>query len=567
MAASARKRPLRPIAVVLLLCASGVLSGWVDPDTPEHATRTTSYADGTELELVMSDEFEDEGRTFHDGEDPRWTALEKDDYTNAALHYYKADLARVKDGRLEVNTILKESTFRALDIKTKKYTTKKKYYQSAMVQGWNKFCFKGGAVEMRAQLPGSAYVSGLWPALWMLGNLARATYVGSSDYMWPWSYDKCKGRSPLTVQQELNACQAAPHYGLHARQGRGAPEIDILEAMPGMEKLQRTKVNKPYLSSSLQVSPGVEEQRPMLGFPPKNGTWYEGMHFAKNTSLNIFFYGVKLEHKPKEYSYQSDAISANTNLDASHFDSMHTYRVEWEPDEYIRWYIDGELLFAVDSSNLQITGASIPSEPMYLLINTAVSETWGFPRPLPPDCDACYDPCDLKCACAVPMGLCQNLPATFAVDWVRVFQNANSSSHSVGCSPPSHPSRRFIQAHESRYKMPEDDKPLKAVARGGGACEVDAQCRHGSCERDRQGLSKCVCDAAHSGPYCMSPIGFDDDYTPDDALHLHPSVPFMPTLLAAFAAALCGTFVATLLARVKWRRETAQRNAYVPLSS
>eukprot|EP00968_Pinguiococcus_pyrenoidosus_P029205 scaffold8404_cov305-Pinguiococcus_pyrenoidosus.AAC.5 len=74
--------------------------------------------------------------------------------------------------------------------------------------------------------------------------------------------------------------------------------------MPGLEKLERTPINKPYLSSSLQVSPGLEDPRPLLGFPPPEGKWYEGMKYHANTSLNIFFYGVKLEHDPPEYSYQ-----------------------------------------------------------------------------------------------------------------------------------------------------------------------------------------------------------------------------------------------------------------------
>jgi hypothetical protein len=29
-------------------------------------------------------------RYFHDGTDPRWTAIDKDDYTNYALQYYNA---------------------------------------------------------------------------------------------------------------------------------------------------------------------------------------------------------------------------------------------------------------------------------------------------------------------------------------------------------------------------------------------------------------------------------------------------------------------------------------------
>ncbi|RYY82488.1 hypothetical protein EON63_13225 [archaeon] len=33
-------------------------------------------------------------------------------------------------------------------------------------------------VEVRAKLPGQYDIAGLWPAIWLLGNLARATYVG-----------------------------------------------------------------------------------------------------------------------------------------------------------------------------------------------------------------------------------------------------------------------------------------------------------------------------------------------------------------------------------------------------
>jgi Beta-glucan synthesis-associated protein SKN1/KRE6/Sbg1 len=90
--------------------------------------------------------------------------------------------------------------------------------------------------------------------VWLLGNLARATYVGSSDYMWPYSYSKCneKGR----MSQEINACSKVNHYGMQAGRGRGAPEIDILEAMQGdpSEELPNTQVRRPYLSCSLQVS-------------------------------------------------------------------------------------------------------------------------------------------------------------------------------------------------------------------------------------------------------------------------------------------------------------------------
>ena len=104
--------------------------------------------------------------------------------------------------------------------------------------------------------------------VWLLGNLARATYVGSSDYVWPYSYNKCDPRKRLS--QDINACSSVNHYGMAPFTGRGAPEIDIIEAMQGeKEKLPSTNITRPYQSCSLQVAPGVERDRPILGLPPK----------------------------------------------------------------------------------------------------------------------------------------------------------------------------------------------------------------------------------------------------------------------------------------------------------
>ena len=48
-------------------------SGWIDPDTLlEHKTMA-SYTDGKTYDLIMSDEFNREGRSFKDGDDPMWT--------------------------------------------------------------------------------------------------------------------------------------------------------------------------------------------------------------------------------------------------------------------------------------------------------------------------------------------------------------------------------------------------------------------------------------------------------------------------------------------------------------
>ena len=96
-------------------------------------------------------------RTFHDGHDPRWTALHKNDYTNEALQFYDENAVRTNNGVLTITPKAKSVTFDALNDDTKKYHKKTKHFTSGMIQSWNKFCFTGGIVEVRAKLPGEAY--------------------------------------------------------------------------------------------------------------------------------------------------------------------------------------------------------------------------------------------------------------------------------------------------------------------------------------------------------------------------------------------------------------------------
>ena len=70
--------------------------------------------------------------------------------------------------------------------------------------------------------------------------------------MWPFSYDVCDPKK--NHQQEINACRNVGHYGMKPGIGRGAPEIDILEAMGGEKgKLPNTPIQRPYFSTSYQV--------------------------------------------------------------------------------------------------------------------------------------------------------------------------------------------------------------------------------------------------------------------------------------------------------------------------
>ena len=84
------------------------------------------------------------------------------------------------------------------------------------------------------ELPGSSQIGGLWPAFWILGNLARHTYVGSSSNIWPWSKTSCDpGKEDA---QKISGCLNTEHFGMSKGVGRGAPEIDIFEVQPGNVK-------------------------------------------------------------------------------------------------------------------------------------------------------------------------------------------------------------------------------------------------------------------------------------------------------------------------------------------
>lgn len=50
--------------------------GLIDRETPQDALTLPSYMDGSEWQLVFSDEFNTDGRTFYPGDDPYWEAGE-----------------------------------------------------------------------------------------------------------------------------------------------------------------------------------------------------------------------------------------------------------------------------------------------------------------------------------------------------------------------------------------------------------------------------------------------------------------------------------------------------------
>ncbi|CAB1112410.1 unnamed protein product [Ectocarpus sp. CCAP 1310/34] len=542
----------------LLVLGRRVGAGWIDPDTPEAAKTIRSLHDGAEYELIMSDEFEVSGRSFDDGHDPMWTSTTHSDdaQTSNGLgsqQFYNSSYGTTTKGSMNITTTDESTTWRGYNPYKRKYETLSKSYRSSMVNTWNKFCFTGGIIEIDAKLPGEHNIGGLWPAFWLLGNLGRATYEASTNLIWPWSYDKCDPK--LQRAQEISACNKINHFGLHGYQGRGSTEIDILEAQPGTSDdplMNLGKVNSPYLSTTLQLAPGIPVHRPTNGelLSPEN-TWYEGMQFAENSSLNYHFYGMHVDkttpqepvYRGADQAYIADAISGLTSLTRTHFHEYHNYKLEWVPPPptrgdagprgHLKWYIDDEMVLGIDAETVEKHGTQIPNEPSYVILNTAVSSSWGFPDPCPSGCDcACYDCKDPACHCAIPSGFCNMLPSYFMIDHVRVYQNKNDSSMSIGCDIPSHPSKLFIEAHRYRYMRSGDKKPLKDLMVGGGKCNDETGCHRGKCH-----WGKCKCEEGWVGPLCQSTHKFDD-ISYEEHVDLSPRPIAVPVVLQAIGGVI-----------------------------
>ncbi|KAG6613173.1 Beta-glucan synthesis-associated protein [Phytophthora cinnamomi] len=257
---------------------SGILP-WVDPATPSDRQTYTSSRGGT-WDLVMSDEFNTEGRSFEPGDDHLWTSMEKADGVNSALEIYMHNMTGTEcddddNCYFYIEATTGETTLKLWNdyLSPAGYEDVTFYYKAGMVQSWNKFCMQGGMVEVRAQLPGAVTnASGnpdvetgsssvraatidyypTWPGIWMMGNLGRAIFSASTARMWPFSYNECNETVFSSQNQRISACDDDPGSGMNANQGRGAPEIDILEG------------GGTAISSSVQVGPGMPEQFRLL---------------------------------------------------------------------------------------------------------------------------------------------------------------------------------------------------------------------------------------------------------------------------------------------------------------
>ena len=420
---------------------------WCDPATPGSAERSQTHR------LVFSDEFNRGGRNFSNGKDQKWTGLEVADTANEGNTVYLPGQATVAFDPEHDVSALRIATERVLSTGTTESGSDVTMpFRSAMLQSWNKFCFTGGVVEFRARMP---HGTGYWPALWLFGNLGRAVYQDSNTGLWPWSYDECDDDldlAPTSPPQRISACDdRASNEGLLPFQGRGATEIDIVEAAV------RRPSNASYIVSSLQISPAAPFFfKPKMGSEPTDrgeGSWYDNIAYGSNSHVQA---GKGWYGPPWGADCPfgcPDTLSASVVNDV--FDeSYRTYRLDWALDDgdsagALSWFLDDTLIWSLDgralgeysmttTSSHPVSGSqkttwrtprrAFPREPMSLVINTAIG-TWngGF--------DAIE---------ATSNG------TEFYIDYVRVWQ----SEVNVGCDPPNYPMQQYITANAGLYGPP-----------------------------------------------------------------------------------------------------------------
>lgn len=383
----------------------------VDPDTPKDAMTRTAK-DGSDWQLVFSDEFNKEGRTFYDGDDQFWTAQNFHYASTNDLEWYSPQAVTTENGTLVLR----------LDA----YKNHNLFYQSGMVQSWNKFCFTQGMIEVSALLPGSGTVSGLWPGIWTLGNLARAGYMATSDGVWPYSYNECDaGITPNQSStdgisylpgQRLNKCTCPGHDHPNEGTGRGAPEIDALEAAIGGPKGAPNGI----ASQSVQVAPFDIWYMPNYDFIE--------IYNRSITAMNTYCGGPFQE-----------AISGTTTLNTDWYEkptegNYQSYGFEYlndDTDGYIRWFVGNTPSYTLYAPaigpNGNVGARQISKEPMSIVLNLGISNSWAYI-----DWNALY------------------WPSIMRIDYVRVYQPSDAVS--TTCDPPDYPTYDYIKDHWNAYQ-------------------------------------------------------------------------------------------------------------------
>ncbi|KAF2114680.1 beta-glucan synthesis-associated protein-domain-containing protein [Lophiotrema nucula] len=390
-------------------------TGLVDPKTPKPALSRKGH-DGKKQNLVFSDEFDTDGRTFYDGDDPYFQGVDLWYGVTQDLEWYDPDAITTEGG--------------TLNIKFDAFKNHNLNYRSGMLQSWNKLCYKGGHIEASISLPGRGDTIGFWPGFWTMGNLGRPGYAATTEGLWPYSYhDECDvGITPNQSSSDglsylpgmrLPACTCSNADHPSPGNSRSAPEIDAVEA------------SVTFLSPNNQNGIGqVSQSFQSAPFDVWYRTDYDFIEVYDNqiTAMNGYQGGP----------FQQ-ANSALTNLNNNWYDGKEYQKYAFDyklgDDGYITWHVGDAETWTLDARaigpNGNIGQRKIPEEPMAIIVNFGMSNSFA--------------PVNLT-------GITSTLPATMRIDYIRIYQDEGSES--VSCDPPNYPTTDYIKKHPEPYNNP-----------------------------------------------------------------------------------------------------------------
>ncbi|KAJ7099618.1 beta-glucan synthesis-associated protein [Mycena crocata] len=406
--------------------------GLIDLNTPKDAYTIQSFhSPGDELQLVFSDEFETDGRTFYPGDDPYWEAVDLHYWQTNNLEWYDPEAATTKNGALEIT--LSQKVNHGLN------------YQGGLISTWNKFCFTGGLILSAVTLPGTNNVHGLWPAVWTMGNLGRAGFGASLEGMWPYTYDACDvgtahnqtvdnlplaatingdnsvgGALSFLPGQRLSRCTCpgeshpGPIHSDGTYVGRAAPEIDIFEA--------QISGGKGQVSQSAQWAPFNDKY---IWFNTSDNLIIPDL---VNSELNTYIGGA---------FQQATSVVTQTSQRCYQLlePCFGVFGFEYKPgfaNAYISWISDGKLVWTLNQAGMaadtavEISDRPVPQEPLYIIANLGMSTNFGT--------------VDFEHL---------TFPAVMRVDYVRVYQPKDAIN--IGCDPADFPTKDYINTYIDAY--------------------------------------------------------------------------------------------------------------------
>ncbi|RDW82075.1 putative glucan synthase subunit KRE6 [Coleophoma cylindrospora] len=395
---------------------SNVRQGLIDPDTPS-SVKTRTSADGKALNLVFSDEFNTDGRTFYDGDDPFFQGVDLWYGVTQDKEWYDPDAITTEGGTLNI----KFDAFQSHNLN----------YRSGMLQSWNKLCFTGGRLEASISLPGSGNTTGFWPGFWAMGNLGRPGYAATSEGLWPYSYwDKCDaGITPNQSSTDgvswlpgmkLPACTCTNQDHPSPGNSRSAPEIDAIEASVGYLGPGSYDNANGDVSQSFQAAPF--------------DIWYE----PDSQYMEVYDYSQTQINNYRGGPYQQ-SVSGLTWVNNDWYDGKgyQKYGFEYNPGDAgdITWFVGEQYAWKVDARALRPNGnvgqRMIPMEPMSIIVNFGMSDSFSQ---------------------VFLSELSAMMPATMRVDYIRIYQEAGSES--ITCDPTDYPTTTYIANHPKAYENP-----------------------------------------------------------------------------------------------------------------